>query len=170
MGFFSDIKITGTLKEEKSRLEKELKALAKEQNAQDELTQNEKLENEIEELKRQIDYAKISVEGTRGIVVSTSTICEQFEVLDTVFAIEVHKDSLFGGLFGGGAADPFSVFSGVNEILRKQCHRLGGNAVINCQFNWETGVSSEVLGVSIPGFSRKVHMIYAYGTAVKYKN
>lgn len=168
MGFFSDVKAIGALKDEKSKLEKELKALAKELNAQEELTQTEKLQQEIEDLKRQLDYARISVEGTRGILVSTSTICEKFEVLDTVFAIEVHKDSLFGGLFGGGAADPFSVFSGVNEILRKQCHRLGGNAVINCQFNWETGVSSEVLGVSIPGFSRKVHMIYAYGTAVKY--
>jgi hypothetical protein len=123
---------------------------------------------EIEELKRQLDYAKMSVEGTHGIAVSTSTTCEKFQILDTIFAIDVHKDSMFGGLFGGGAADPFAVFNGVSEILRKRCHRLGGDAVINCQFNWETGVSSEVLGISIPGFSRKLHMIYAYGTAVKY--
>ena len=168
MGFFADVKVLTALTEEKKGLEKELKAILSDKGSQEDLSKAERLKQEIEELKRQLDYSKMSADGSLDIAISTSGTCEKFEVLDTIFAIEVHKDSMFGGLFGGGAADPFSVFQGVTEILRKRCHRLGGNAVINCQFNWETGVSSEVLGISIPGFSRKLHMIYAYGTAIKY--
>ncbi len=174
MGFFDDAKTLRQLDNEISEAKKELEKILKEKGkpdpswllrSQDENEQKKRVE--IAEIRKQIEFAKISPETFANIKIATSTICEKFEVIDTVFAIDVHKDSLFGGLFGGGAADPFSVFSGVNEILRKQCVHLGGDAIINCEFNWETGVTSEVLGISIPGFSRKLHMIYAYGTAVR---
>lgn len=110
---------------------------------------------------------EIDLEALAKITVSTSTLCEKYEIIETVFAIETHKDALFSNLLGQGAADPYKAFGGVTDVLKKNCYKLGGDAVINCQFNWEVGVSSDVFGISIPGFSRKLHMIYAYGTAVK---
>lgn len=110
---------------------------------------------------------QVDPEAIAKIKVSTSTICENFEIIETVFAIETHKDALFANILGHGAADPHKAFGGVTDLLKKNCYQLGGDAVINCNFNWEVGVSSDVFGISIPGFSRKLHMIYAYGTAVK---
>jgi hypothetical protein len=167
MGFFDEAKKQRELADEKKRAEAELKKAITDSQEDESLSKNELKEQEIAALKQQAEFARISDADIANIKIATSTICEKFDVLDTVFAIEVHKDSLFGSLFGGGPADPFSVFSGVNKILKKKCYSIGGHAVINCEFNWETGVSSEVLGMSIPGFSRKLHMIYAYGTAVK---
>lgn len=100
---------------------------------------------------------------TAHITVSTSSVCEKYKVIGTVFAFQTHKADLFGSLFGGNAAaDPFVAFQGVSNVLKQNCYRQGGDAVINCQFNWETGSTKEL------GITRQTHMIYAYGTAVKF--
>jgi hypothetical protein len=99
---------------------------------------------------------------TAHITVSTSSICEKYKVLGTVFAFQMHKADLLGSLLGNAAADPFVAFQGVSNVLKQNCYHQGGDAVINCQFNWETGSTKEL------GISRQTHMIYAYGTAVKF--
>jgi hypothetical protein len=156
-----------TLKEEIKNLEIELKSIKKQNDDQKDLGEIASLEQQADDLRQRLDFQKIAANRLAEVKITTSNICEKYEVIDTVFATEVHKENLgFFGLWGGEPADPFSAFQGVIDVLKKKCIRLGGDAVINCQFNWEAGANTE----SFLGFTstKKVHLIYTYGTVVKY--
>ncbi|MBR6073516.1 MAG: heavy metal-binding domain-containing protein [Bacilli bacterium] len=89
------------------------------------------------------------------ILITTSGLNEEFEIIDSIFAL----DSSSAGLFFG--ADPNAAFDKVKEQLRKKCKQLGGDAVINCQFEYRVAVADGLLG------SKQVIEIFAYGTAVR---
>ncbi|MCC0643149.1 MULTISPECIES: heavy metal-binding domain-containing protein [unclassified Clostridioides] len=89
------------------------------------------------------------------MIISTGDIKEEYGVIDAIFAIDSHKEGIFR------SADPNSAFKGVKEQLKKKCEQLGGNAIINCQFEYRIAVAD--------GFASKKQVveIFAYGTAVK---
>ena len=88
----------------------------------------------------------------RFVPTSTGDINENYQVMDTIFALDSHKEGFLAG------ADPNKAFDGVKEQLRRKCLSIGGDAVINCQFQYRVAVDGR----------KQVIEIFAYGTAVKF--
>lgn len=86
-----------------------------------------------------------------AILVITGDLHEPYKILDTVFAGGSAKEGWLSG------ADPSAAFTSVKEGLRESCKKLGGNAVINCQFEYRVAIAG----------NKQVIEIFAYGTAVK---
>jgi len=93
-----------------------------------------------------------------NIIISTGDLKKEYEILDTIFAIDSHKEGMFS------SANPGKAFDGVKEQLVKECKKLGGNAVINCLFEYRNALA----GGGFLGGKAQVIEILAYGTAVKY--
>lgn len=91
-----------------------------------------------------------------NILISTGDLHQNYEILDAIFAIDSHT----GGLFS--SSDPGKAFAGVKDQLAKACKKLGGNAVINCQFEYRNASEKGLVG------NKQVIEIFAYGTAVRY--
>ena len=89
------------------------------------------------------------------MIISTGDIKKDYEIIDTIFAMDSHKEGL---IFG---ADPGKAFDGVKNQLSKKCKSIGGNAVINCQFEYRVAVGDGLMS------KKQVIEIFAYGTAVK---
>jgi len=123
-----------------------------------------KTQDEIEKEKQQEELLrKISC-----IFISTCNPTWNFDVVDTVFAIDSHEQGFLSHLveanmgqrlFGG--ANPGTAFEGVKNQLRLQCLALGGDAVICCQFEHRVASTSGMFG------SKQAIEIFAYGTIVK---
>ncbi|RKD22416.1 Putative heavy-metal-binding [Caminicella sporogenes DSM 14501] len=90
-----------------------------------------------------------------NILISTGDIKDNYQIIDTIFAMDSHKESFFKN------ADPNKAFNKVKEQLRQECKKIGGNAVINCLFEYRVALDSGLIG------SKQVIEIFAYGTAVK---
>ncbi|MES0370828.1 MAG: heavy metal-binding domain-containing protein, partial [Mariprofundaceae bacterium] len=69
--------------------------------------------------------------------------------------IDSHKGSLFKDI------NPGIAFEGVKKQLKQKCSEMGGNAVINCQFEYRNALTDGFVG------KKEVIEIFAYGTAVK---
>ena len=82
------------------------------------------------------------------IIISTGSIDKEFEVIDTVFAM----DTVFAG------SDPDAAFERVKKDIAAKCRSLGGNAVLNCQFEYRTPDPPACFGIVD---------ILAYGTVVR---
>jgi hypothetical protein len=91
-------------------------------------------------------------------IVCTGDLNLPYEILDTIFAMESHTAKGWGSHI-----KPERAFSGVKTELERECRRLGGNAVINCQFEYRNSLDPKLLGGS-----NQVIEIFAYGTAVSY--
>ena len=89
------------------------------------------------------------------VIITTGDLKQEYQIIDAIFAIDSHKEGMFKG------ADPGKAFDGVKDELRKACAKAGGNAVINCQFEYRAAVDKHMIG------SSQVFEIFAYGTAVK---
>ena len=72
--------------------------------------------------------------------ISTGRIADTYEVIDTIFAIDSHKEG-----FWSGAADPNKAFDGVKQQLKKKCEQLGGDAVQDCQFEYRVAIADGLL-------------------------
>lgn len=92
-----------------------------------------------------------------SIPVSTGNITRDYEVIDSIFALDSHKEGFFSG-----AANPGLAFDCVKEQLRKVCLELGGDAVISCQFEYRNALADGIFG------KKQCIEIFAYGTAIKY--
>ena len=90
-----------------------------------------------------------------NILITTGNINDDYEIIDAIFAIDSCKESFFAG------ADPNKAFEKVKNALRNKCSALGGQAVINCQFEYRVALSQGLVG------SKQVIEIFAYGTAVR---
>ena len=90
-----------------------------------------------------------------NILITTGDLKEDYEVIDAIFALDSCKESFFSG------ADPNKAFDKVKNSLREKASDLGGDAVINCQFEYRVAVSQGFTG------SKQVIEIFAYGTAVR---
>lgn len=91
-----------------------------------------------------------------SIKISTGRVYNSVEVIDTIFALDSHKEG-----FWSGNADPGKAFVGVKEQLIKKCEDIGGQAVQDCQFEYRNAVSQGTFG------SKQVIEIFAYGTVVR---
>ena len=89
------------------------------------------------------------------IIISTGDVRQNYEIIDTIFALDSHKAGFFS------TAEPHKAFAGVTKQLKDQCKKLKGNAVINCQFEYRNALDSGVFG------SKQVIEIFAYGTVVR---
>lgn len=91
-----------------------------------------------------------------AVIISTGDIRQNYEIIDTIFAMDSHKEGFLQ------AADPNKAFEGVKEQLRKKCAALNGDAVINCEFEYRVAVADGMMS------KKQVMEIFAYGTAVKF--
>lgn len=90
------------------------------------------------------------------MIISTGDIKQDYTILDAIFATDSHKEGFFSG-----NADPNKAFDGVKKQLSAKCKSLGGDAVINCQFEYRVAVADGLMS------KKQVMEIFAYGTAVK---
>ena len=90
-----------------------------------------------------------------NVLVITGDLNMNYQIIDSVFAIDNHKEGWIAG------ADPGKAFVGVREQLRAKAVSLGGNAVINCMFEYRVAVSEGLIKNS------QVMEIFAYGTVVR---
>lgn len=93
---------------------------------------------------------------TGKLIISTGDVSGPYEIIDAIFALDSHKESFFKG-----AANPDEAFAGVKRQLRERCFSMGGNAVINCQFEYRVATEQGFTG------TEQVIEIFAYGTAIK---
>jgi hypothetical protein len=91
-----------------------------------------------------------------AIIISTGDIKEPYVVIDAIFALDASKEGFLSGV------DPGKAFAGVKSQLTSTCKRLGGDAVINCQFEYRNALAGGLLG------KKQCIEIFAYGTAVKF--
>lgn len=104
-----------------------------------------------------------------NIFISTGTISEPFQVIDVVFAMDSQEQGFFAEILSKTTgyhigANPSKAFHKVKLQLRSQCLELGGDAVINCQFEHRVAVTNSML----PGMGGKQTVeIFAYGTVIK---
>lgn len=89
------------------------------------------------------------------MIISTGDIRENYSIIDTIFAMDSHKEGFFSG------TDPNKAFEGVKMQLSKKCQSLGGDAVINCQFEYRVALGDGLMS------KKQVIEIFAYGTVVK---
>lgn len=89
------------------------------------------------------------------IPLTTGNISGNYEIIDTIFAMDSHKASFFS------LANPGKAFVGVKQQLRQKCQELGGNAVIHCQFEYRNALADGIFG------KKQAIEIFAYGTAVR---
>ncbi len=93
-----------------------------------------------------------------NILISTGNLDEEveYEIIDAIFAIGSTTEKLFAGL------DPNQAFESVKDGLRRKCEELGGQAVVNCQFEYRVAITEGGFGTT-----KKVIELFGYGTAVR---
>ncbi|QYX30812.1 heavy metal-binding domain-containing protein [Sphaerospermopsis torques-reginae] len=91
------------------------------------------------------------------IIIATGDIKEKYDILEAIFALDSHTEGFLS------SANPGRAFDGVKQQLRQICKSLGGDAVINCQFEYRVALADGFLG------KKQAFEIFAYGTAVKIK-
>lgn len=89
------------------------------------------------------------------MIIATGDIKQNYAIIDTIFAMDSHKEGFLS------SADPNKAFEGVKLQLAKKCTSLGGDAVINCQFEYRVALGDGLMS------KKQVIEIFAYGTAVK---
>tara|TARA_B100001996_G_scaffold295279_1_gene235544 strand:+ start:795 stop:1127 length:333 start_codon:yes stop_codon:yes gene_type:complete len=90
------------------------------------------------------------------ILVITGELNTDYQIIDSVFAMDSNTE----GFFSLGA-NPGKAFNGVREQLRVSAIELGGDAVINCMFEYRVAVADGLIS------KKQVMEIFAYGTVVK---
>jgi hypothetical protein len=88
--------------------------------------------------------------------VITGDIARPYEVLDSVFALDRSSETY------ADYVDPNAAFEGVKGQLRRSCLKLGGDAVVYCQFQYRAAVVDRLLA------THQALEIFAYGTAVRF--
>lgn len=89
------------------------------------------------------------------MIIATGDLKQNYTIIDTIFAMDSHKAGFLSGI------DPNKAFDGVKQRLSEKCSSLGGDAVINCEFEYRNALGDGLVG------KKAVIEIFAYGTAVK---
>ena len=98
---------------------------------------------------------KEQVDPNAHVMVITGALNMNYQIIDSVFAMDSHAEGFLS------VADPGKAFAGVRSQLRAKAVELGGNAVINCAFEYRVSVGQGMLG------AKQVMEIFAYGTVVR---
>lgn len=101
----------------------------------------------VEALERRIDMSQI--------IISTGDINEKYKILDTIMVL---GSDVAGWIKG---ANPNQAFEMVKEQMRSIAVEKGGNAVINCQFQFRYAVDTKMLIMA------QAFELYGYGTVVR---
>lgn len=100
------------------------------------------------------DDEAVSQPTKARIIVSTGSLPANYEIIDTIFAIDSSPEKVFRSDHVDDA------FLKVLEKLRERCRDLGGDAVIDTQFEYRSAVDG-IFGKA------QVMEFFAYGTAVR---
>lgn len=90
------------------------------------------------------------------MLISTTSICERYRVIDTVMLLDQYKP---GGFLGSGGFDLDKLFEGTKIKLEQKAKALGGNAVIGCDFEFRMAVGQMGGG--------QVFEVFCFGTVVE---
>ena len=90
-----------------------------------------------------------------NVLVVTGGLNQDYQILDSIFEMDSHKESFWK------MADPSKAFDGVKNQLKTKATAIGGDAIINCMFEYRVSVADGFMG------KKQVMEIFAYGTAVK---
>lgn len=91
------------------------------------------------------------------MTISTGGVCWPYQVLDTIVCIGVDVRGFFES--GANLGD---AFDDVKKALRTKCAALGGDAIINCSFDYRVALAKTWFGGK-----RQAIELFAYGTAVR---
>ena len=89
------------------------------------------------------------------VEISTGAPSWEYDTIDTIFVIDTLDKKFFS------STSPNLAFEGAKTQLKNQVQELGGDAVINCKFDYRISAGHGIFGV--------MHdlEIFAYGTVVK---
>ena len=118
----------------------------------------EDTEEEAEEIESDImlEELKASLEGPPSqVIIATGPPPFDYEIIDTIFVLDTLSKKLFS------TSSPSAAFEGAKNQLKLRADKLGGDAVINCKFDYRVSAGHGIFGV--------IHdlEIFAYGTLVK---
>lgn len=94
-------------------------------------------------------------ETTSDVVICTGTPPWNYEIIDTIFVLDTLNKKFFS------TSSPSVAFKGARAQLRVRAEKRGGDAVIDCRFDYRISAGHGIFGV--------IHdlEIFAYGTLVK---
>lgn len=95
-------------------------------------------------------------QSLKHITLSTGGINCNYEIIDAIFAVDSHSEGF------ASVADPNKAFAGVKKQLSDKCRSIGGDAVIDCEFEYRNAIEEGLMS------KKQVIEIFAYGTAVKF--
>ncbi len=75
-----------------------------------------------------------------SVLISTGDLRDDYQIIDAIFALDSHGAKFLA------SAEPGKAFDGVKDQLRRKCTELGGNAVINCQFEYRNAETQGFVG------------------------
>ena len=114
-------------------------------------------EEEEEEPESQTDTVEAPAEEhpLNNIVITTGTPPFEYDIIDTIFVLDTLDKKVFSN------SSPSAVFEGAKVQLKQRAASLGGDAIINCQFDYRISAGH--------GIFNATHdlEIFAYGTLVK---
>jgi len=116
---------------------------------------SDKLRLEKEQTRQQEKEARD--QAISKVILTTGDIREDYQILDTIIALEGHQAGYFD------TANPATAFDGVKKQLRENAYDMGADAVVHCQFEYRVAAERGLFG------SKQAIEIFAYGTAVKLK-
>ncbi|MDA7909217.1 hypothetical protein N9B68_01845 [bacterium] len=91
------------------------------------------------------------------------SMCQNFEIIDTIFAISADGSSRF---LVGKDGNPYTAFKQIKFELLQRGYALGADAVINAQFEHRIAVSESAAGGIVA--AGQVIGFFGYGTAVRF--
>jgi hypothetical protein len=96
-----------------------------------------------------------SEEPTSQIIITTGPPPFDYDIIDTIFVLDTLNKKVFSSI------SPSAVFDGAKIQLKTRADKLGGDAIINCQFDYRVSSGHGIFGV---GHDLE---IFAYGTLVR---
>lgn len=89
------------------------------------------------------------------IIITTGPPPFEYDIVDTIFVLDTLDKKALSN------SSPSAVFEGAKVQLKQRAASLGGDAIINCQFDYRISAGHGIFGV--------IHdlEIFAYGTLVK---
>lgn len=116
----------------------------------------EKITEEEHEPDIHLERVSAPLEGPSSkVIITTGPPPFDYEIIDTIFVLDTLSKKFFA------RSSPSVAFNGVKKQLKTRADIMGGDAVINCQFDYRVSAGLGILGVN--------HdlEIFAYGTLVK---
>ena len=103
-----------------------------------------------------LEEIKAPLEGPPSqVIITTGPPPFEYEIIDTIFVLDTLSKKVFSSI------SPSAVFDGAKIQLKQRADKLGGDAIINCTFDYRVSAGHGIFGV--------IHdlEIFAYGTLVK---